>query len=155
MSKANQTRPAGRAERKQRDMKTRELSRLALFNQPREQDITGDRNQTLEREDNNPRNVEVGQELGRKTGNPNNHKPEQAKKETLHDLAGSNRALSMHGALGSSDGRPRDRLAIFPDLGRFSKPWALANKTRLVAGIGALLLPLFVSIVFQGLSNMG
>ena len=50
---------------------------------------------------------------------------------------------------------PGDRLAIFPDLGRFSKPWALANKTRLVAGIGALLLPLFVSIVFQGLSNMG
>ena len=61
-SEPNQT--SGRAERKQRDTKTREFSRLALFNQPREQDITGDRNQTLEREDNNPRNVEVGQELG-------------------------------------------------------------------------------------------
>jgi len=127
MSKANQTRPAGRAERKQRDMKTRELSRLALFNQPREQNITGDRSQTLECKDNNARNVEVGQELGRKTGNPNNHKPEQAKKETLHDLAGSNRALSMHGALGSSYGRPRGPTRDFSRLGKIFETLGLGE----------------------------
>jgi|SRR6516164_4453763 len=83
----------------------RELSRLPLFNQPYEQDITGDRNQTLECEYNNPRNVEGGQELRRKTGNPNNHKPEKTKEETLHDLGGSNRVLSIHGE--KSDINPR------------------------------------------------
>src|SRR5215469_13047070 len=85
-SEPNQTNE--RAKRKQRDTKTRELSRLPFFNQPYEQDITGDRNQTLESEYNNPRNVEGGQELRRKTGNPDNRKPEQTKEETLHDFAG-------------------------------------------------------------------